>query len=119
MENHHRQWKRNILKRRGSIALTRTAAKEWNRKKGVLLGLKTDFASLKACKEELKEHRKTDSSYFEFKKKVEREREIEAQCTVVQAIDTKAEEERKGELLLNRLQNIAMGYVIIKRFKVK
>jgi len=58
----------------------------------ILVGPKTDVASLKEYEEELKEYCHTDLSFFELKKKMEKEGDIEARCIVVYAIKEKAEE---------------------------
>ena len=58
----------------------------------MLAGLKTEVAFLKECEKELKEHSRIDISYFELKRKVKKESEIEVKCIVVCAIESKAEE---------------------------
>jgi len=129
-----------------NVLLKRTQAIGWNRKIGMLAGPKTEVAYLKEYEKELQEYSSIEISYFELKKKVEKEGDIEARCIVVYAIEEKAEEldlklrnlvtdrmdtltyylfinrsseQRKKALLLNRLQNVKMKYEIIKKCHVK
>jgi len=112
----------------------------------MLAGLKTEVASLKEYEKELQEYSGIGISYFEIKKKVEKEGDVEARSIVVYAIEEKAEEmdlklrklvndrtdtltyfsfingspeQRKKALILNRLQNVKMKYEIIKKCHVK
>ena len=139
--------RRSIFRKYGlNVLLKRTTAKGWNRKIGMLAGPKTEVASLKEYEKELQEYSGIGISYFEIKKKVEKEGDVEARCIVVYAIEEKAEEmdlklrklvndrtdtltyfsfingspeQRKKALILNRLQNVKMKYKIIKKCHVK
>ena len=138
---------RSIFRKYGlNVLLKWTIAKGWNRKIGMLAGPKTEVASLKEYEKELQEYSGIGISYFEIKKKVEKEGDVEARCIVVYAIEEKAEEmdlklrklvndrtdtltyfsfingspeQRKKALILNRLQNVKMKYEIIKKCHVK
>ena len=75
-----------------SILLKCTKAKGWNRKLGILLGPRAEVASLKEYKNKLVEYCEIDISYFELKKKVEKEGDTSAKYIVVYAVESKAEE---------------------------
>ena len=84
---------RSIFRKYGlNVLLKRTTAKGWNRKIGMLAGPKIEVASLKEYEKELQEYSRIGISYFEIKKKVEKEGDVEARCIVVYAIEEKAEE---------------------------
>ena len=129
-----------------SILLKRTKAKGWNRKIGILVGPRTEVAYLKEYEKELSEYSKIDIDYFELKKKMEKEGDVEAKCIVVYAVDDVAEQfdlalrnmvsermdnlayysfingspdQRKQALTFNRLQNVKMKYEIIKNARVR
>ena len=74
-----------------SILLKRTKAKGWNRKIGTLVGPKPEVVFLKEYKNELAKCDKIDLDYFELKKKTEKERDVEAKCVVVHAVEQVAE----------------------------
>jgi len=101
---------------------------------------------LKEYENELVEYCETDISYFELKKKVEKEGNTSAKCIVVYAVESKAEEidsklrllvnnkmdtlsyysfingtaeQRNEAIVFNRLQNVKMKYKIIKNTNVK
>ena len=138
---------KSIFRKYGlNVLLKRTQAIGWNRKIGILAGPKMEVAYLKEYEKELQEYSSIEISYFELKKKVEKEGDIDARCIVVYAIEEKAEEldlklrnlvtdrmdtltyysfingsseQRKKALLLNRLQNVKMKNEIIKKYHVK
>ena len=84
---------KSIFRKYGmNVLLKRTQAKGWNRKIGMLAGPKTEVAYLKEYEKELQEYSSIDISYFELKKKVEKEGDIEARCIIVYTIKEKAEE---------------------------
>lgn len=138
---------KEIFKKEGlSVLLKRIKAKGWNRKIGILLGLRTEVASLKEYEEESQEYYQMDLSIFELKKKIEKEGRIASKCAEVHAIDAKAEKmdsklrklsfykfdalsyyscingaknQQKEALLLNRLQNVKMRHEIMKEAHIK
>ena len=112
----------------------------------MLVGPKTEVAYLKEYEKELVEYSNVDLRFFELKKKIKKEGEIEARCIVVYAIEEKAEQldmplrqlvtnrmdilsyysfingssdQRKQALVLNRMQNVKMKYEIIKKSHIK
>jgi len=74
-----------------SILLKRTKAKGWNQKVGMLVEPKPDVAYLKEYENELADYSKISLDYFELKKKMEKEGDVNAKCIVVYAIEEVAE----------------------------
>jgi len=71
-------------------------------------------ASLKEYEKELEEYCETDLSYFELKKKVEKEGNSSASCIVVYAVESKAEEiDSKLRLLVNNKMDTLSYYSFI------
>ena len=129
-----------------SVMLKRTKTKGWNCKIRLLLGPKVDKASLKAYEEELRDVHKISLNDFELRKKIEKEKETEAFCIVIYAVESKAEmidsklremvfmnfdnlryyscinrsaEEKMDALVLNRLIGMKMKYETLKGVKMR